>query len=177
MLGTRKNMRKEIPQRAFINAEIVQSVEKLNEEKLNDWGKAVSSILEKYKLEQYQFMNPAYVASLLYCLFVVPKEIWVKRNKHHPVFKKIDQNELRDRIEYTSTNHNFDADFAYNFVVKLRNAVAHVNYEFDKNMDFEFWDRDYNSKKENFHCKVDAKALMWLLSVVGAELANLKTSS
>jgi len=164
------NMRNEIPQRAFINAQILQLAEKVN-----DWGKAVDSIAKSYSLGQYEFKNSAYVASLLYCLLVVPKEIWIQKNRCHAVFNKIDHDELKKRIEYTSPP-DFDADFAYNLIHKLRNAVAHANYEVDENMNFEFWNIN-DGNNENFRCKINAENLMWLLSVIGAELANLRTQA
>ncbi len=162
------NLRKEIPQRAFINAQIVQLVDKNG-----DWEGSTSSVANHYGLGQYQFMGPAYVVSLLYCLLVVPKEIWIKKNKDHNIHNEIDINELKKRVSsYTSTNQNFDSDFVFNFIHKLRNSVAHANYEIDENMNFKFWD-EYGGN-ENFRCELDKENLMWLLSVIGEKMANLR---
>ena len=68
------NFTKDIPQRAFINAEILQTA--LPTE---GFQQAIQDIAKKYKLNDYIYTNPAYCVSLLYCLIVVPKELFVKK--------------------------------------------------------------------------------------------------
>ena len=161
----------EIPQRAFINAQIVQAAEDTG-----DWRGAVEAMRASYRLPEYQFMNQAYLASLLYCLLVVPKEIWIKQNRAHPVLDKIDEGQLRKTFEIRlCKDPNFDRDVKYNLLHKLRNSVAHVNYETDENMTFIFWNESRGNK--TFRCTVAASSLMWFLSEVGAALANLRTET
>ena len=161
----------EIPQRAFINAQIVQEAQRTG-----NWAGAVKSICGLYGLSEYEHMNQAYVASLLYCLLVVPKEIWIEKDKAHPVLRKIDENQLRERFQIlVRKDPEFDVDFKYNLLHKLRNSVAHANYEIDDNMNFTFWNESQGN--ENFRCTVTANNLMSFLSEVGSLLANLRTKT
>jgi len=165
------SLRNEIPQRAFINAQIIQSAEELD-----SWKKSKLLVSSKYSLPEYEFINPAYVVSLLYCLLVVPKEIWIKNNKYHKVFSEVDENELKDNItSYRSSDPKFETNFSYNIAHKLRNSVAHANYEIDHELNFEFWDEFKG--KENFRCKFSSKSIMWYLSEFGAKLANLRNKA
>lgn len=158
----------EIPQRAFINAQIIQ--EGLTSGDLNV---AIKSICSRYGLSQYQFMNQAYIVSLLYCLLVVPKEIWIHKNKIHPVFQKIDEIKLREVFHIEFCNDlEFEKYFTYKLLHKLRNSVAHANYHVDNVMGFTFWD-ECNGKK-NFKCTISASNLMQFLSEFGSYLANLR---
>jgi len=165
------NLRNEIPQRAFINAQIVQNVEVCD-----SWNESIEVVSKNYNLEHYQFMNPAYVVSLLYCLLIVPKEIWIKNNKQHIIFSEIDTNELKNRIlSYSSSKPDFESNFTYNFMHSLRNSIAHANFEIDENMNFKFWD-EYK-ERENFSCQLNKENLMWLLSIIGSKMANLRVKT
>ena len=122
-------------------------------------------------------LNPmlrnTYIVSLLYCLLVVPKEIWIKKQKTHIIFSRLDEARIKSLFDIIHSSDNFASDYNYNVLHKLRNSIAHANFEVDENMNFIFWD-EYKGK-ENFRCKVNANDLMQFLSVVGAELANLRT--
>lgn len=67
------NLRDEIPPRAFINAEIMQQIRDTA-----TFTNAIKKICRKYNIPDYQFENPAYIISLLYCLIVIPKEQFLK---------------------------------------------------------------------------------------------------
>jgi hypothetical protein len=165
------NFRDEIPQRAFINAQIIQQAEENG-----SWSESILNITKQYHLTNYQVVNPAHIVSLMYCLFVVPKELWIKRNKFHSIFSEINTNIINSIIDNISySNPKFSDDFAYNFLNKLRNSIAHANYSFDENMNFEFWDT-YNGT-ENFRCTMNIKNLSRLISMVGSTLANLRNKT
>lgn len=70
------SFKSEIPKRAFINAQIIQKVCNTN-----NWQDALTSVSLEYKLESYNFINQAYLVSLMYCLLVVPKEVWPKKRR------------------------------------------------------------------------------------------------
>src|SRR4030043_339490 len=75
------DLRLEIPARAFLNAQIIQEVRDKSEFK-----QAIKTVITTghYKnqgLTEYEFQNPAYVVSLLYCLIVVPNELWGVKQK------------------------------------------------------------------------------------------------
>ena len=73
------DLKKEIPQRAFINALILQSAEHTG-----DFRQAMQEITKKNGLSDYVYENPAYIVSLLYCLIVVPKEIFLQKKIGKP---------------------------------------------------------------------------------------------
>ncbi len=161
----------EIPQRAFINAQIVQEAQKSG-----NWSDAVKSICKRYELKDYQFMNQAYVTSLLYCLLVVPKEVWIGKDRAHSVLKKINETQLREKFHIQiKKDPTFDVDFKYNLLHKLRNSVAHVNYKIDENMIFTFWNESRGN--ETFRCSITAENLMLFLSEVGSILANQRSEN
>ena len=114
-----------------------------------------------------------HIASLLYCLLVVPKEIWIKKDRSNPVFREVDEVQLRNRFHIQLCNDpNFDKAFTFNLLHKIRNSVAHANYDIDESMNFTF--RDVYKGIENFRCVVSAADLMWFLSEFGSMLANLR---
>jgi len=170
-------MREEIPLRAFINAQIIREAEKGN-----DWQAAIRAICEKYAsqgLAEYQFMNPAYVVSLLYCLLVVPKELWIGINNDHPVFEDIKKDSVAVNVISkfkitTAIPTRREKEWSDNLYLlhKLRNSIAHANYDIgvvDGRMNFKFLDN-------NFECSIGKDDLMTFLSVVGAKLAMLRSA-
>jgi hypothetical protein len=66
-----QDFRTQIPQSAFINAQVIQQA--IRDENL---GRSLTEISEHYKIPRWKLINPAHVASLMYCLIVVPKELW-----------------------------------------------------------------------------------------------------
>ena len=48
------NLAKEIPQRAFINAQMIQEAEKTG-----DWFKSKARVAGSYGISDYQYQNPA----------------------------------------------------------------------------------------------------------------------
>ncbi len=118
-------------------------------------------------------MNQAHVASLLYCLLIVPKKIWIGKDKAHSALNKIDEKKQRESFHIQRLKDpDLDSDFKYNLLHILRNSVAHANYQIDENLDFTFWNEF--AGKITFRCKITTAKLMLFLSEVGAVLANLK---
>jgi hypothetical protein len=161
----------EIPQRAFINAQIIQEVQRTG-----NWAAAVRSICTLYELQNYEYSNQAHIASLLYCLLVIPKEIWIKKNKAHTVFNAINKKLLRDSFKIvTIKDQDFESNFTYNLLHKLRNSVAHANFNVDEQMNFTFWNE--SNRGETFRAIVTRDNLMLFISHVGSALANLRAKT
>ena len=164
------NLRFEIPARAFINAQIIQNVRKTP-----DFLSAVNSVVDIYKqqgLEEYQFENPAYVASLLYCLIVVPKELWAC-SPDSPIYDEIRKLNIVPLFRINITSPKFDSDPAFGLILCLRNSVAHANYSVDSDMNFTFWNTPSSKKKDKtWEAFISAQSLMDFLSKVGSLLAN-----
>ena len=81
-----KDLRIEVPTWAFINAQIIQRANMKR-----DLNKAIGHVEKQYNSAPYSLstMNSAYVISLLYCLVLIPKELWLNKNKCAPIFDEI----------------------------------------------------------------------------------------
>jgi hypothetical protein len=114
-------------------------------------------------------MNPAYVASLLYCLLVVPRQLFVEGNEifwdshvppamigSHFVIKTA----APEILEKSSQ-----------FLRRLRNSVAHARFEVDEDLMFVFRD---GRNVVDFEVQASADHLMAFLSDVGSKLVNLR---
>jgi hypothetical protein len=159
-----KNLAAEIPQLAFINAQIIQRV--IDSVAFQAAARAVSG---GYGIRDYQFMNPAYVASLLYCLLVVPRQLFVEGNE---VF-------WDSQVPPATISSHFAIKTAApevlqkssRFLRRLRNAVAHARFEVDENLMFVFRD---GRNVVDFEVQASKDQLMEFLSDVGSKLANLR---
>lgn len=168
------DLKKEIPQRAFINAEILQIAEGTG-----NFRQAMQEITQKYGLSDYLYKNPAYIVSLLYCLIVVPKEIFVDEND-------LDRNatirgqEIAGFFTFKIDKEDKDGRNAqgdsFQLLRRIRNSLAHVNYEVDENMTFTFRDRPPRSRDWTFEATIDRDKLMEFISKAGGILANLRTN-
>jgi hypothetical protein len=159
-----KNLAAEIPQRAFINAQIIQRVHGSIA-----FQTAAHEVSSGYGIRDYQFMNPAYVASLLYCLLVVPRQLFVEGNE---IF-------WDSQVPAATIGSHFAIKMAApeilekssQFLRRLRNAVAHARFEVDENLMFVFRD---GRNVVDFEVQASADHLMAFLSDVGSKLANLR---
>ena len=158
------NLAAEIPQRAFINAQIIQRV--------RDTGAfqaAAYEISSTYGIRDYEFMNPAYVASLLYCLLVVPRQLFVEGNEGF-WDSQVPPAAIASYFAVRTATPEI-LQRSSQFLGRLRNAVAHARFEVDENFMFVF--RDGRNAVE-FEVQVPAEKLMAFLSDIGSKLANLR---
>ena len=127
---------------------------------------------EGYGIPDYEFMNPAYIASLLYCLLVVPRQLFVEGK----------EDSWDVQVPFGTISSQFTIKTAApkilqkssQFIRKLRNAVAHARFEVDENLMFVFYDGPPGVV--DFEVQASADNLMNFLSVVGSKLANLRSS-
>jgi hypothetical protein len=162
-----KNLAAEIPQRAFINAQIIQRV--------HDSGAfqaAAHEVSRGYGIQDYQFMNPAYVASLLYCLLVVPRHLFLE-GKEEFWDSQVPPATISSHFAIKTAGPDV-LQRSSRFLRKLRNAVAHARFEVDENVMFVFCDG--RSDVVDFEVQASADKLMAFLSDVGSKLANLQSS-
>lgn len=163
--------RKDIPSWAFINAQIAQEGIRSG-----DLARSIRSVEDYYGLppESFSYINPAYVLSLLYCLIVVPKEIWpIKKN--HPVYSEIDKDCLRDLFKVELSYEQFERHRVCHLIHHLRNAVAHANFAIQDDGRFVFWDQKNKSSAPYFRASLSEDNLQLFLSKIGARLANLRS--
>lgn len=114
------------------------------------------------------------VVSLLYCLIVLPKEIW-NISHDHDVLQRLRDNWLgKVRIESKKGEKTDDhPPSLYQFIRHLRNAMSHANFSF-KSSRFEFWDCDPRTS-EVFKASLAKDDLVEFLESVGSMLANMRT--
>ena len=163
--------RQEIPSWAFINAQIAQQAVHSG-----DLARSVRSVETHYGLSagSLRFINPAYLVSLLYCLVVVPKEVWLL-SENHSVYDKIDKEWLVALFTIELSDDGFARHPVYYLIHRLRNAVAHANFSIEDDGRFAFWDRKNEKSAPYFRASISVDCMQELVSKVGALLANLRT--
>ena len=161
------NLTQEIPQRAFINAQIVQEAIKTP-----GFQKAIKKFERHYSLGKYEFINPAYVVSLLYCLLVVPRELWVK-DENHQIYTKLSKSGFVDLFTIEYKENGFNNAPEYNLLRSLRNSISHARFEVDHENNFIFWDKRSENTKPHIKVSISISNLERCLSVFGSMLANL----
>ena len=169
-----KDLRKEAPTWAFINAQIIQRAFKKG-----DLDESIRHVENQYNLppNSLSIMNSAYVVSLLYCMVLIPKELWLNKNKCDPIFDEIGNPSAFSQISLI--DKTFDTDFdkhpAFYFIRHLRNALSHVRFSITNGPDFLFWDQKDENSPRNFEATMSLSNLEYFISIVGAKLANLRT--
>lgn len=158
-----------IPKFAYVEAQIVQRAAKNGALVPYVRLAEVEHGMKKGSLERGIYFQTR-VLSLLYLLIVVPKETW-GLDETHPIYAQIESewslSDVRIIIDQSSWQNP-----VYRFIHHLRNSVAHANFEFAKNLTFEFWDRNSNGVVK-YRAAVSGAGLERFLEVVGARLANL----
>lgn len=162
-------MKETIPQCAYINAQILQS---LND--IHAIQNLVKQVGQSLGVENYSFMNQAYIASLLYCLLVVPREVFVARNDS-ALDARLPSNTVTDFFKIERDTKGAAARSS-NFLRRLRNSVAHARFSVDDQMVFRFTDRPAPRSTDEFIITASIQNLGDFLSVIGALLANLRTN-
>jgi hypothetical protein len=162
--------RQEIPSWAFINAQIIQKAVRT--------GALVSSvrIVEagyKMKPGSLAYAREAHLVSLLYCLIVVPKEVWLL-SQNHSVYGNIEKEWLLSLFTIQLPGHRFPTHPVYYLIYHLRNAVAHAHFSIEDDGRFAFWDREDASLEPYFRASIYVDGVQDFLSKVGALLANLR---
>lgn len=162
------DFRTQIPQAAFINAQVIQSA--ISD---GDLGRSLREIAAHYNFPHWPMMNPAYVASLLYCLIVVPKEIWDPQSNDR-IYKLLEKNDPLGLFQTKKWTPRPNEHPIRDFIRHLRNAISHVRFAVDSDRNFEFWDKN-NKGVETFRAFITLDNLAKFLSTVGSELANLRS--
>ena len=169
-----ENFLDQIPVTAFINAQVIQ--EALRNGNLLGVLRATAKQQNLPDgLREWPLVNPGYVASLLYCLIVVPKEVWDPPS-NDAIYKLLDKHEPIRLFQIKKWRPPDDEHPIRDFIRHLRNAIAHVRFVVDSDRSFEFWDMSQKDKpdSENFRVFVSLNNLARFLSSVGRELANLR---
>lgn len=168
------SLRNEIPRLAYIEAQVLHRAAATGA-----LSESVRAVENHYKLPNGSLGSGVFLESrvltLLYCLVVVPKEIWASEAKH-PVYKAIASTWTVPDKAVTLPREGDQGPPIYDFIHHLRNAVAHARFSFD-GRSFHFWDQRQNEREPSFRASLTIENLQRLLETVGALLANLGSVS
>lgn len=87
---------------------------------------------------EWPFMNFSWCAYMMYCLLVVPKELY-NLPEEDPFYTDLQEREVMQYFTITKERKTFAKDPRYH-LNSLRNAVSHVHFTIDANNEFTFWD-------------------------------------
>jgi len=163
--------RDEIPQRAYINAEVLQLAVKTA-----DFQDCLRHVETKYGLGPYSVINPAHVISLLYCLVVVPKELWLTEESE-VLHMRLAQLHPEKLFALERTDASFSARPAAELIRHLRNSVAHADFSVGTDGQFRFFDRPKQGIEPRFVASITLRNMEEFLAIVGSELANARALS
>lgn len=111
--------------------------------------------------EPWPFMNPSWAAYMMYCLLVVPKELY-QLPKNDPFYADLQKKDVFSNFDVKLQRKSFSDDPQYHFA-SLRNAISHVNYQIDQST-FNFWDHPPRKPNErHWEVSVEESDLMAFL--------------
>ena len=158
----------QIPACAFYNMQVLYEATDSGDLKgsIHKWS-------QRCGIPDLSIMNPACVASLLYCLIVVPKEVWDVPSEAS-LYSDLEREKPFALFHFTTGQQPRNREHCRTFLRRLRNAVAHVRFKVAANWSFEFWDKPPRAREVDFRVSIGRDNLARFLSVVGARLANLR---
>ena len=134
------DLRLDIPARIFINSMILERVQRhkfFNEIKEDILKKLID---DNDQINSYNLFDQSYVASLLYCVILTPKEV-MKLSENDMLFQEMDKLQPSS-ISYFVSFEIGDAPIkknSYWIVRLLRNSIAHTLYKIDTDNNWDFW--------------------------------------
>ena len=160
------DLRLDIPARSIINADIIQSAESSGTLDSHKTG-----VIQKLNLSieptKYHTLDQAYIASLLYCLFVVPRDV-LDLPVSDDLFTHLDTLVPLQYFEVIQLPDGFREATSYWLLKKLRDSVAHALYEIDWENNWSFW----TDRKPKWEARASKNDLMRFVSIFGREFAN-----
>lgn len=166
-LGSGENFREEIPQRAFINAQIIQLAEQSGSLDVQ-----VKRVCDTYGIANYRVTNPAHAVALLYCLIVVPHELWQSPR----LFERLRVLRPQQFFNIRVASHTSEHDSVDSLIRHLRNAVAHADFSVSSDGSFTFRDHRNRDTVSRFEAEISSENLSKFLSCIGAEMANARAA-
>ena len=114
------------------------------------------------KGEEWPFFNLSWGSYMMYCLIVVPKEIFDLSKEDE--FYQFENKDILQSFEFKKRNEksSFDQDPKHH-LRKLRNAISHVHYEIDDNDILTLWDTYPNSGKINWEVRIGHSEMLTFL--------------
>jgi hypothetical protein len=163
--------RSEVPTWAYINAQILQEARATGilvpaiARGENSYGLAPGSL----NLE-----NSAFRLSLLYCLIVVPKELWLNSATLPASLAMVESQPILGLFSVEVKPPEFDGNPLQILLRRLRNSISHVRFSIGDDNRLAFWDQRNDNAPVNFRASISLPDLMRFLSTIGPALANLR---
>jgi hypothetical protein len=96
----------------------------------------------------WPFQNSSWEAYKLYCMLVVPKELY-KLPEEDEFYKDLSAKNVMRNFAIKKQRKSFQESPLYHFN-SLRNSISHVNYSLNKEGDFTMWDHPPRKIAEEF---------------------------
>jgi len=96
----------------------------------------------------WPFQNSSWEAYKLYCMIVVPKELYKLPGNDQFYLDLVNKNVMRN-FTIKKQRESFQDSALYHFN-SLRNAISHVNYSIKEDGSFVMWDHRPNQEAEKF---------------------------
>ena len=158
----------DIPKKAYIYAQILLDA-RMNEPR----QKIVEDLERSYCLSRGELGDGNYlevrVLSLLYLLILYPKEIWdLKPNSAE--LHDLQEVFTLENVKVSWGKRRFPSHDHYEFIHRIRNAVAHARIDFQE-------DKIFLNDCNGFELQLNATEMSSFLTSVGSFLANISRSS
>ncbi len=112
------------------------------------------NIIAPHENMPWPFFNTSWEAYKLYCMIVVPRELY-KLSKDDEFYKNLVDKNIMRNFNIKKSEKTFKESPAYHFN-SLRNSISHVNYNFNGNGDFIMWDHKPRQPEEaNWHWHIE----------------------
>ena len=108
----------------------------------------------------WPFQNSSWEAYKLYCMIVVPKELY-KLPATDDFYQNLKAKKMFRNFEVIKEKDSFEDSPLYHFN-SLRNAISHVNFSLKGMLEYEFWD--------HFPHKTDRDSWHWHVKISGTDM-------
>lgn len=122
----------------------------------------------------WPFQNASWEAYKLYCMIVVPKELYKLPQDDQFYLDLVNKDVLRN-FTIEIQRKTFQESPLYHFN-SLRNSISHVNYSIEKNGDFVMWDHPPGKEAEEFwhwHIKITKDNMHLFLGEINEHIFKL----
>jgi len=157
-------VKRNIPSLSYINTKVITDLERESEtfrqiisEKAETLYPGVYNNREVFRLN-----NQSHIAGLLYCLLVVPREIWA-RDRSHSIYSDLDKHGIMKFFNIILPTGSMDN---FKLIRHLRNCIAHARFEIAQPDIWIFEDADPNTAKLSFQATTDLGHLSGFLEIV-----------
>ncbi|ABE74338.1 hypothetical protein [Psychrobacter cryohalolentis] len=122
----------------------------------------------------WPFQNASWEAYKLYCMIVVPKELY-KLAKDDKYYLDLVKEDVMRNFTIKKQEKSFQESALYHFN-SLRNSISHVNYSITDDGSFVMWDHKYRQEAEelwHWHIEINKSDMDLFLGEISRHIFNL----